>query len=761
MFIASVTAFILGIYIEALCSFPLKPIAVLLAVLIFAAGLLLRKKHQAALPCIVIAFTLIGALRIGIVGFYHPPVNIGDDEAIYEGLVVEASPDIKIVRVSKPSALARIKAVYRTRGDIGINDRVRIFGRLKELTLVYNNPHITSWKWLKRLEGTSYEIRGVTTSVTKGNSYVEAWRNRLRKKIDNARSQYTGIIKALTIGDTTGIDESTRALFLRTGTSHILAISGAHIGIVTAFFFFLARIFFRISPVLRYRGDDTRFAALLSIPFAFLFMATAGSGIPTIRAVIMITVYMLSLYFERGRSILNTVALSALIILLIYPHSIFMPTFQLTFVSVSFIILFTVKLYPKITLGKRVIKWFLSSMLITLSAMIGTLPVVIYHFYGVNPLSFIHNLISVPLMCMLALPLSLAGILLPFGEYLLRLSGEVINFNIRMLQHLDFGYIYPVVRPNLFEAVLYFTLILSLLFIKKRYVKTVLIGLLLPLTALYSMFVYDQRFLNRRLCFNVIDVGLGESILIEAPGGMRMLIDGGGSYKGEYDTGRSILTPVLLARKIRTIDYAINTHPHGDHVGGLFYIMKNFTVRRFVIGKYFVNEEKFLDIMNVARTKGIPVGRWEAGDHFTFNGMDIDVLNPDRTTTIENPNNASIVLKVLYGKTSFLLTGDIESEVEQKLILSGLVSKADVLKVPHHGSKYSSSDYFLNAVKPDLAIMSVGSGIKGLPGEEAMERYKRLSIPLLRTDKNGLIRVCSDGQKIYCYTTVDSIKGSR
>jgi competence protein ComEC len=757
LFIISVIAFIFGIYAEARYAFALRPIVILLPVFIFSAGILLRKKHHAALPFIVISFMLIGALRIGMVGLHHQPIDIDNDQAIYEGLVVEASPSIKIVKLSQPATVAQIRTVYRTEEDLSINDKVRVWGRLKELTLTYNNPHITSWKRLKRLEGTSYEIRGVTISVTKGKSYIEAWRNTLRKKIDNSRSQYTGIIKALTIGDTTGVDESTKGLFLRTGTSHILAISGSNIGIVAAFFFFLARIFFRISPVLRYRGDDTRFAALLCIPFAFMFMVTAGSSIPTVRATIMITVYMLSLYFERGRSVLNTIALSALIILLIYPHSIFMPTFQLTFASVLFIVLFAERIYPMIRIENRVIKWFLSSMLITLSAMLGTFPVVIYHFYGINPLSFIHNLISVPIMCIMAMPLGLVGALLPFGEYLLRLSGEILGFNIGILQHLDFGYIYPVVRPDLFEAVLYFTLVLSLLFINRKYVKVLLIVLLLPLTITYSMFVYDQRFRNKDLCFNVIDVGLGESILIEAPKGMRILIDGGGLYKGEYDMGRSILTPILLSKKIRTIDYVINTHPHGDHVGGLFYIVKNFTVKYFVIGKYFVTEERFLDIMNTVRTKGIPVERWEAGDRFTFNGMDVNVLNPDHATTIENPNNASLVLRIVYGKRSFLLTGDIESEIEHKLVLSGLITKTDVLKIPHHGSKYSSSDHFLNTVKPDIGALSVGSGIKDLPGEEALERYKRLSIPVLRTDMNGFIRICTDGENIRCNTTLRSI----
>ena len=757
MFITSVTAFIIGIYTEALNAFPLKLIIILLPVFVCLAGILLKKKHLAALPFILISFMLIGALRIGIVSTYLQPVDISDDETIYEGLVVEASPGVKIVRISRPSGPEGMRAVYRTTENIGINDRVKIFGRLKELALTYNNPHTMSWRWIKRLEGTSCEIRGITVSVTKGKNYIAAWRNRLREKIEDSRSKHTDIIKALTIGDTTGIDESTRTLFLRTGTSHILAISGSHIGIVAAFFFFLARIFFRMSPVLRYRGDDTRFAALLSIPFAFMFMVTAGSGIPTIRAAIMITVYMLSLYFERGRSILNTVALSALIILLIYPHSIFMPAFQLTFVSVSFIILFTEKIYPVIAATNRMIRWLLSSMLITLSAMLGTLPVVIYHFHGINPLSFIHNLISVPLMCMLAMPLSLAGTILPHGEYLLRLSGEILSLAIGILEYLDFGYIYPVVRPNLFETVLYFALAISLLFINRRYVKISLACLLVPLTVIYSIFVYDQRFLNKDLCFNLIDVGLGESILIEAPKGMRILVDGGGSYKGQYDTGKSVLTPVLLAKKIRTIDYVISTHPHGDHIGGLFYIVKNFDVKHFVTGKYFINEGMFLDIINILRIKGVPVERWEAGDLFTFNGMHIKVLNPDHETTVEDPNNASLVLRITYGKRSFLLTGDIGSEIEHKLVLSGIVTKTDVLKVPHHGSKYSSSEYFLNAVKPDLALISVGSGIKGLPSEEALGRYKRLSIPVLRTDVNGFIRICNDGEKIWCNTTLQSI----
>ena len=144
--------------------------------------------------------------------------------------------------------------------------------------------------------------KGTIISVTTGESYIEAWRKFLAKRIEDSGAKYAGIIKALTIGDTTGLDEKTKELFLRTGTSHILAISGSNIGIVTAFFFFIARMLLRTSLLMRLRGDDKKYAALFSIPFAILFMLTAGSSIPIIRATIMITVYMLALYFETNET---------------------------------------------------------------------------------------------------------------------------------------------------------------------------------------------------------------------------------------------------------------------------------------------------------------------------------------------------------------------------------------------------------------------------------------------------------------------------
>jgi len=457
---------------------------------------------------------------------------------------------------------------------------------------------------------------------------------------------------------------------------------------------------------------------------------------------------MLAIFFGRGKHIFNTIALSALIILFLYPHSIFMPSFQLTFMSVIFIVIFTEKFYPLIKTKHKAIGWFFSSILMTISATLGTLPIVLYHFYGFNPFTVLHNLVAVPLMCVIAMPVSLVGMVIPFGELLLRFSGEVLAITIRILTLFDIGYIYPIIRPVLFEILLYFGLVLSLLYFNRRLVAAALFFLIIPLSVVDIFVNYRQRF-NNDLCVNVIDVGLGEAMFIEAPEGIRILVDGGGFYKGDFDTGKSVLTPILLSKKILTLDYVINTHPHGDHIGGIPYIIRNFRVRNFASGAYFVREGKFLELIQLVKEKKISFLIWKKGNSCLLKDTAyLVVLNPEADMSVDNLNNASLVIKLVYKETSFLFNGDIDKDIEERLILSGAPLRSNVLKVPHHGSKNASSLPFIFAVKPDIAILSVGKGIRGLPSEEAIQRYRALSIPLLRTDKNGFIRVCSDGKNI-------------
>jgi len=741
LLVIAVCFFASGIYLNALYNIPLKFIILPLVLILPFIPSMIRKSNYIPVLLVLVCFTLMGMVRIGMVTAGQTTMSPGSAKEVYEGLVTESSPNTKIIKLTNPRELAALKVTLRTPQALNINDTIRVFGELREVNPTFKNPYLLSWKWLKKLEGVSYELRRTITSVTPGIHYVHAIRNSLKQKIDASGAKYAGIIKALTIGDTTGLDEETKKLFLHTGTSHILAISGSNIGIVTAFFFFVSRFLIGRIRILRLRGDNTRYAALTTIPFAVLFMLIAGSSVPTMRATIMITVYMLAVFFERGRSIFNTIALSALAILLVYPHSLFTPSFQLTYASVVFIILFTQRIFPLLKTDNRLLRWFFLSVGMTISATIGTLPVVLYHYYGVNPFSMLHNLIGVPLMCVIAMPLSLVGILLPWGGYLLRLAGEVLAVTVNILTILDWGYIYPMVRPNLFEIVLYFIFLVALLNMRTRMVFALIIFIVLPVASVYACYSYQERF-NNVLRVNIIDVGNGDALLVEAPEGIRMLIDGGGFHTSDFDVGKSVLTPILLSKKILTLDYVINTHPHGDHLGGIPSIIRDFTVNNFCTGSYFISREKFVDLMKLLRERNIPLTTWKRGDKFILkNGMEILVLNPGPETGTDDLNDASLVLRIRYGMFSILFAGDIGSGVEEKLILARNNLRADVLKIPHHGSRHSSSHEFLAIVQPRVAVLSVGKGILGIPSPEALKRYDAFSIPILRTDRDGMIQV--------------------
>lgn len=741
MLVVAALSFAAGIYLNALQAVPLKYSLVPLILSILCLPFVIQKTLWISIILILLSFLLAGMVRLEMTTISHSASETQGGKEFYEGLVIESSPRTKIVRLRNPAAVRSLKVMIRTSDTMNVNDTVKAFGELKELTPTFKNPHVLSWSWLKKLEGTSHELRGMIVSRAPGNHPVHAVRNSVMQKIEASGMKHSGIMKAITVGDSTAVDADTRQLFLHTGTSHILAISGFHLGIVTAFVFGLFRYIIGRKGSLRLRGDDSRYAAVATIPIAAAFMLVAGSSIPTVRATIMITVFMLSVFFERKRSILSTLALSALLILLLYPHSLFTPSFQLTFASVAAIILFTKRIVPRIKTKNKLLKWLALSIGITVSATVGTLPIVLYHFYGFNPVSAFHNMVAVPLMCGVAMPLGLLGAFLPWGHYALHLAGEVVGLTLTVLAVLDWGYIYPVIRPNLIEVLLYFTVLLSILYVKKKLVKAFALLVLLPAVFGYACLVYCDRF-NNDLKVTAVDVGNGDAFVVEAPRGMRMLIDGGGFDKANFDVGKAVLTPVLLSKKIRTLDYVINTHPHADHLGGILTILRDFHVRNFSTGSYFIKQEMFVDVLRFLKEKRIPMMIWKQGDRMVLdNGLEISVLHPRPDTTTEDLNEASLVMKISFGSFSVLFTGDVSSSIEEELLKADIDLRATVLKVPHHGSRFSSSQSFLSAVRPSLAVLSVGAGMAGIPSRETLNRYERLSIPVLRTDRHGMIRV--------------------
>ena len=595
--------------------------------------------------------------------------------------------------------------------------------------------------------------------MTPGTSLVEGSREYLKKTIEQSGAQHTDVLTTLTVGDRASLDQGKKDLFIRTGTSHVLAISGFNVGIVSGFFFLLLRTVFGLRSTFRLSGRHTRYAALLTMPFPFAFMFVAGAGVSVIRATIMLLLYMVSLFFERARHPINTMALSALVILLIYPHSLFAPSFQLTFLSLIFIMVFLENWYPTIAKIKwRAVKWTVSAVCSTAAATLGTAPVVIYHFYGINPLTVLHNLAAVPLIGVAATSLSLVGMLHSFLAPVLWVAGWITEVNIRVLKALDFGYIFPIIRPNVAEILIYYVLLLSLFYVRRKAAVAALI-VSLPILIGTAAFTISGRF-NTDMGVSFLDVGGGDSILIEAPEGVRILVDGGGFHGTDFDVGEKVLTPLLLAHKIRTLDYVVATHPHSDHIGGLAAVLRNFRVKHFVTGNMFPEHSEFGRLIATAVRNGSVIDIWKRGDsHRLAPGLDALTLSPPVSRRMDDVNNGSLVLLLRHGGHTFLLTGDIKEEVEEELIFSGLPVRAQVLKVAHHGSRFSSSLPSLLAIRPRLAVVTSGPGAaKGLPSEEALGRFHMLKIPVLRTDQQGLIEVRSDGKRL-TYQAFDGTAG--
>jgi competence protein ComEC len=258
-----------------------------------------------------------------------------------------------------------------------------------------------------------------------------------------------------------------------------------------------------------------------------------------------------------------------------------------------------------------------------------------------------------------------------------------------------------------------------------------------------------------RLTF--IDVGQGDSILIEFPKGKKMLIDGGGLHEDRFDTGKNIIAPLLWKKKIRRIDTLVLTHPDPDHLKGLIFIASQFSIGQFWDNGYQTESGSYLQLKKILKEKQIMTFSLnEKASPQIIHGVEISILNPPKSNTTQRKvrnfldlNNSSLVMKLGFRNVSVLLSGDIGKEAEERMLRKGSLLRADILKIPHHGSSSSSSPPFLDRVKPTYAILSVGErNIGRLPHPEVLKRYQQLGSRIFRTDKHGAISVITDGDAV-------------
>ncbi|WP_166405289.1 DNA internalization-related competence protein ComEC/Rec2 [Desulfonema ishimotonii] len=640
----------------------------------------------------------------------------------------------------------------------------------------------------REIWATAYVRKGTLRRLERGSlsgtsASVRIFRGQIRAMIRSVAPEAAsaGILSALLIGDKSGISPELRDRFSRAGIAHLLAISGLHISIIGGIIaFLLCPWVLARSETLLWRGWLQKAAALHALAGILAYGLISGLSPATQRALIMAVALSLILWVSREPDAINTLALAALVILILHPPALFSISFQLSFAAVGTIV-YGFSCTGWRSGGKQGIAYLKFRIFqftaVSLFATLGTLPLTLFYFHQFSFAGILSNLVFIPLICFVVLPMGLFAILsyliLPAaGTWLMSLSAILLTGVLRLVPW--FGDLpltaSDTVIPSVFEIICYYAsgwAILTLIGRRstapgkkkddlQRWARWVL-ALSVVAMAGDGLYWFYERFWHDDLRVTVIDVGQGSSALVEFPGGTCMLIDGGGFYDNSaFDVGKNIVAPLLLGKKIRTLDAVVLSHPDGDHLNGLLYIVGHLHVKQVWasgVKKANRNYRNFAE--TIARNgtdapafRDIPRSREIGGVH-------LDLLYPPPDFDARSGaggwrgkcNNTSLVIRLRCTAFSVLFPGDIEAEAEADLVRrAGDKLASDILIAPHHGSKTSSTEEFLNAVSPDTVIVSAGWKNRfGCPRPSVIQRYRARGCGILRTDQNGAICIRSDG----------------
>ncbi len=601
------------------------------------------------------------------------------------------------------------------------------------------------------------------------------WERQRQQWISWVRSSVThpsasALLQALLLGYKAGISSSMREDFAQTGTSHLLAISGLHLAIVCSLFWGMWWWLFSWIPFLALRGWHANIASVLTFPCALVYAGLSGGAVSTQRALIMVGLLLLGGLLRRPRELANTLAIAALLVLLHEPTALFALSFQLSFGAVSVLALGHLLWFrlpvrwemqkPPSRLG-RLRQTLLASAFASVVASFALLPLTLVYFPQVPVWAPLANLVAVPLGGYLVvgsglLALGVGCLSYDLGSWLLSWSAWFAKGLLQWV-HLvaswpGSGWTLPPLRP--LEVLGYFVAFLCLLSLRWLG-KRALVGLVCGMTLL-MVGVLQPAAPSGVLQVQFLDVGQGDAALVRFPKGTTMLVDAGGAAYGHWDVGARVLLPTLRHLRVNRIDIAVLSHPHPDHFGGFAAVAEHLPIREFWHTGLASRHPSFRKLMSVLKRKSIPM-RWFARSQKLFiDGVSVEILYPfprpfegERTYWVLHANDNSVVMKLTWGQRSILFTGDIETRAEQLLCERHEGLQADVLKVPHHGSRTSSTRLLLERVKPQHALFGVGRGNTfGFPHPSVLKRYQRRNIRMWRTDLHGMITVQTDGESL-------------
>jgi len=656
-------------------------------------------------------------------------------------------------------------------GDFQYGDLVKFISPLKPIRN-FSNPNGFDYEKHMKLAGvfgSAYANAGNIRVIPHPISFyikiirvLEQLRNRFfyftMDRLDNKNA--AAIIVALVTGKKEAIPLKLRDEFSRAGGSHILAISGLHLSIVAISFFSLFYSLLALIPMFLIGGIAKKTAGILTLVPLLFYGIFSGFSPSTQRAFVMTGIFMISFLGEKENNPLNTLALAAILILIIDSTALFSISFQLSFGALFFIILgfslMRVQWKPK----KNFLAIVITAALVTFFAGLGTFPLVAHYFNIVSYVQIFANLILVPLMGFICLPLGL-GAFLSFvvcpglAEILLSLCQGILSFCIGYIQfltcfELSWSRIIGFDIPAVIMAYLFFVALGLILFRQKKTGIVLMVMIVLAGSISFGI-EFKAKLFPKDMTITILDVGQGNAALIQTIEGKNILVDGGGfSDRSSFDIGRYVVGPFLWSQKILCLDAVILTHPESDHMNGLLYVLENFKVNLLVKNKDTSSSRTYRDLITLCREKKIKI--WHPSDDdvtLGFNQTYLTFLKDDLGLSRPNRNNNSLVFQIRFNQFSMMFTGDILSEREEAIAgknAHGFNLESRVLLSPHHGSLTSSSKIFLDKVNPESVIVSCGFGNQyGFPHPDVVKRYQDRGYKVFRTDINGAVIISSDG----------------